>query len=324
MTRITEITQTAQETQSIHQIKKLTHEDYPKLKPYYEMYTSEIHDLTLTNQLIWRGKHNLHILELGGYLWFVYHPENALEVSFSEPVGAYDNLTALKNALDEWRRFCLEYGFPMRIRHFGQAFKDALIELEIPFHADEIVDDFDYVYLTDELAKLSGNRFHKKKNHLNQFLKKYENRFKIEAISESNAGDALVAARRWCVLNGCGETLDLCHEYHGILEVLTHWSLMASRGLEGVLVYVDDVPVAMSFGEMIGTQTFLVHIEKADPEVTGAFTVINHALANQVLDRCIYINREQDMGSEGIRKAKLSYHPHHLVLKYDGVIGLDF
>lgn len=302
-------------------MKQLTHEDYLELKPYYEMYASEIHDLILTNQLIWRGKHNLHTLDIGGYLWFVYHPENVLKASFSEPVGPYDDLRALKKALDEWQIFCKEKAFPMRIRHFGQAFKDALIKLDIPFHANEIPDDFDYVYLTDALAKLSGNRFHKKKNHLNQFFKKYENRFKIEAISESNAMAALAAARKWCVLNGCGETLDLCHEYHGILEILTQWPIMALRGLEGVLVYVDDAPVAMSFGEMIGNQTFLVHVEKADPEVTGAYTVINHAMANQVAGRCLYLNREQDMGSEGIRRAKRSYHPHHLVLKYDGVIS---
>jgi len=318
------MTQLTQMMQHMQQMKKLTKEDYLRLKPYYEMYSSEIHDLTFTNQMIWRGKHNLHTLELSGYLWYVYHPENPLEMAFSEPVGSYEDLTALRNALHAWRVFCDQYELPLRVRHFGNAFKDGLVKLEIPFSAEEMSDDFDYIYLTEELANLSGNRFHKKKNHLNQFLKKYENRFKIEAISELNAEEALAAARRWCVLNGCGESLDLCHEYHGILEILTNWPLMASRGLEGVLIYVDDAPVAMSFGEMINLQTFLVHIEKADPEVTGAFTVINYAMANQVLGRCVFINREQDMGSEGIRKAKLSYHPHHLVVKQDGLIGPNF
>jgi hypothetical protein len=151
-------------------------------------------------------------------------------------------------------------------------------------------------------------------------MKRYEGQYEVAEISESNAEDALAAARNWCISYGCGDTPDLCHEYHGIHEILTNWKLYADRGLEGVLIFVEKEPIALTFGEMIQNDTFLVHIEKADSNIQSAYTAINHAMANRIYNRCLYVNREQDMGIEGIRKAKSSYHPHHLVAKYDCMI----
>ena len=85
----------------------------------------------------------------------------------------------------------------------------------------------------------------------------------------------------------------------------------------GILIYLDELPVAFSFGEVILNDTFLVHIEKADADVMGAYTAINHALANLAKNSCTYVNREQDMGIEGIRKAKQSYYPVKLIAKYN-------
>ena len=297
--------------------KPLTQEDYDTLKPYYEKYTSDVHDLNLTNLLIWRRRHELHFCEIDGYLWFVYYPNNAFNMMFSEPIGDYNDKEALKQSINHWMAFCTQNGYPLRVRHVSDFFKQFLIDLglELLIHSKEA--DFDYIYEAVDLANLSGNKFHKKKNHLNQFIKRYEGRYSIFDLNESNAQAALTAARNWCISNGCGETLDLCHEYHGIHEILTNWKTYAGRGLEGVVIFVDEEPVALTFGEIIPNDTFLVHIEKADSSVQGAYTAINHAMANRVAERCLYINREQDMGIEGIRKAKLSYHPHHLVAKYD-------
>ena len=298
-------------------LKALKQEDYDSLKPYYEKYTSDIHDLNLTNLLIWRAKHTLHHIVIGDYLWFIYQPENPLGMMFSEPIGDYGDESALMDATKKWLDYCDRMHYPKKLRHIGEHFKSILLKmnLEIDLYSSE--DDYDYIYLASELAKLSGNKFHKKKNHLNQFTKKYDTRYKLENISVFNADEALKAARNWCIQSGCGEVLDLCHEYHGIMEILTNWDIYEARGLMGTVVWVDDTPVALSFGELIPNDTFLVHIEKADSQIQGAYTMINHALASRVEPQCMYINREQDMGIEGIRKAKQSYHPHHLVAKYD-------
>lgn len=299
------------------QLKALKQQDYEQLKPYYEKYTSDIHDLNLTNLLIWRAKHDLHHMTFGGYLWFVYQPKNPLAMMFSEPVGDYLDEDSLIDATREWLEFCDRFGLPKRLRHVGEAFKTILSKMSLEFSVFPVEADYDYVYVASELARLSGNKFHKKKNHLNQFMKYFEGRYDIQDINVANANAALTAARNWCIASGCGETLDLCHEYHGIMEILTHWRTYEARGLMGTLVLVDHEPAALTFGELIQNETVLVHIEKADSRFQGAYAMINHAFANRVESICVFINREQDMGIEGIKKAKQSYHPHHLVSKYD-------
>ena len=291
--------------------------DVEQLKQYYTHYTSDIHDLNMTNLMIWRKKHDLHWLLLGESLWYVYTPSDPFNMSFSEPVGDYTNSEALKTAVREWIAFCEAHHYPLRLRLVGDAFKQVLDEMQLANTVLPMEDNFDYCYNTEELALLSGKKFHKKKNHLNQFLKKYDGIYRISPITVDNAPDAFQAAKKWCVANGCGENLDLCFEFNGIKDVLNHWALYQSRGLEGVVIYVDDSPVALTFGEFIPNDTFLVHIEKADQTVQGIYTAINHAMANQVLGRCRTLNREQDMGIEGIKKAKQSYHPSHLVPKFN-------
>lgn len=338
--QIEEITETTH-TIEYDQLKPFTLESYGKLKPYYLKYTSQVHDLNLTNLSIWYKKHNLHYLELGGYLWFVYHPENQTQMMISEPVGDYLDHLALSHATKMLFEYMHEHRFMLAFRHVSEAFKLFLTDFVDSFETtvDQKVqeiheiqdtlkstknlelytneDDYDYIYLVENLANLSGNKFHKKKNHLNQFFKNYETRYAIAPINASNANDALTAARNWCIANGCGETYDLCHEYNGIYRILTNWEAYSQNGLVGVVIYLDAAPVALTFGELIQNDTFLVHIEKAAADVMGAYTAINHALANLIKDRCIYVNREQDMGIEGIKKAKQSYHPIERIAKYD-------
>ena len=302
-------------------MKKFDEAEFAALKKYYDGYDSDIHDLNLTNLIIWEKKHKLHTLELDGYLWFVYLPEDPFNMMFSEPVGDYSNQNALKVATDHWIKYCEEKQYSVRLRHVGETYKTFLMEHDYKIDSIPVTDAFDYCYVTEELANLAGNKFHKKKNHLNQFRKTYQDRYRIEVINPNNADKAFVAAKNWCISNGCGETLDLCFEFNGIHHILTNWEIFQNRGVEGIVIYVDDVPVAFTLGEFIVGETFLVHIEKADQNIQGIYTAINHAMANHVKDRSQYLNREQDMGIEGIRKAKQSYHPQHLVPKYNIVIN---
>ena len=305
-------------TQSIKtEIRPLDPHRYEALKPYYERYNSDIHDLNLTNLMIWRKKHNLHTLELAGYLWIVYKPGDPFGTFFSEPIGDYENIEALDEATRLWRKYCLENGLAPKLRHIGATYLRRLEASGDRLSVLAMADNFDYVYLSEKLATLSGNAYHKKKNHLNQFHKLYDLRSRIEPITVSNAGTAFLAVKEWCVSNGCGDSLDLCYEFQGIFEILSTWESHEKHGLEGVVIFIDDHPVAVTFGEFIGNDTFLVHVEKADHNLQGIYTAINQVMANQIYTRCVFINREQDLGIEGLRKAKLSYHPHHMVKKFD-------
>lgn len=293
------------------------------LATYYTSYTSDVHDLNLTNLHIWARRHDLHYIVFGDYLFYVYYPREVDELTFSEAVGDYSNTAALSEAikaLADWLKASASTPIPLRFRRVSSAFSSAVLGLFPHAQTEAMPDTFDYCYLTQDLATLSGNRYHKKKNHLNQFQKKHEGRYRIAAIDSENAKDALVAATNWCRENGCKGDYDLCFEYRGIHQLLSSWEEAVTFGLEGVVVYVDEAPVGITLAEPWVNDTLLVHIEKGDTQIPGIYAAINHAMANQALGRFKYLNREQDMGIEGIRKAKQSYLPSHLVEKTNLII----
>lgn len=282
------------------------------LMTYYEHYRSDVHDLNLTNLQIWARRHDLHYIAIDQYVFYVYYPREAKEIYFSEAVGDLDNTPALTRALHALRAMV---PFPLRFRRVSSPFAQLVLALYPGTLAEAIPEAYDYCYLTEDLAHLSGNRYHKKKNHLNQFQKKHAGRYHIASIDATNANDALAAAQNWCQENGCKGDFDLCFEYQGIHQLLTQWEAAAAKGLEGLVVYVDQRPVGFTLAEPWVNDTMLVHIEKGDTRIPGIYAAINHAMANQALGRYLYLNREQDMGIEGIRKAKQSYLPSHLVEK---------
>ena len=302
---------------------KFSIDSYDLLNKYYVNYSSDIHDLNLTNLTIWRNKHQLQALEIEGYLWYQYTVEkksdalSEFETMFSEPVGDYADTDALIHSVRTWIHYAHQNQLPLKMRHIGQAMKERLETAGFQMTVTPIEDDFDYVYETENLNTLAGNKYHKKKNHLNQFRKRYTDQIEVEPINTSNATTALEAARNWCIANGCKESMDLCQEFQGIKEILSNWHLFEERGLVGMMIRIDKQPIAISLGEKLSDDTFLVHIEKADASFQGAYTAINQSMAEHVASKYPFINREQDMGIEGIRKAKLSYYPHHLVEKYD-------
>ena len=303
--------------QLLNLLQPFTTSSFASLNDYYTAYQSEVHDLNLTNLLVWHKKHNLHYLEINGYVVYVYHPENPFSCTFSQPVGDYTDVKALKEVVTQLYDLCNQAGIKLSFRHVNEPFKIFLDDQDYPFVSKELEDDFDYVYLSVELAKLSGNRFHKKKNHLNQFNKTFSHTSEIKPITAENLLDAIAVAQKWCHDNGCEGENDLCFEYQGIKEMIQDWDFLSNRGIVGLIIYIEGQPQAMTIAEPLTHETFLIHIEKANGDFNGIYAAINHAMANIAYPNYIYINREQDMGMEGIRKAKRSYHPHHMVKKYD-------
>ena len=173
-------------------------------------------------------------------------------------------------------------------------------------------DRSDYVYDVQELISLSGRKYHKKKNHLNKFLQTYP-QFVFERISVENSAEVL---RVWGEWFGMIESpsVGLVNENLGIVEVLGAWGELP---IEGGLVRVDGRIVAFSFGEVMSSEMAVIHIEKADSSVAGAYQIINQQLLANVFSHVKYANREEDLGIEGLRRAKMSYNPVFLVEKYE-------
>ena len=170
---------------------------------------------------------------------------------------------------------------------------------------------FDYVYLRDNLAELSGKKYHGKRNHISAFSKKYN--WEYRPVTKENICDIKRCAELWYEENCYRNNRHLICEKSGINTVLDNMELL---GAKGGAVYVNGEVVAFTVGSPINDGIYDIHFEKALKQYDTAYSVINREFAKRELSAYKYINREDDMGLEGLRKAKLSYHPEMFIKKY--------
>lgn len=170
-------------------------------------------------------------------------------------------------------------------------------------------DGSDYVYETEALSTLSGKRYHKKKNHVNRFKKNVE--FTYEKITPQNKEECLNMAALW--REGREMTPSLEAETKALLLAFRHFEEL---GFEGGLIRVNGEVMAFTLGEQVTEDTFVTHFEKALDTIPELYAVINQQFAEHQLKSYRYVNREEDLGLEGLRKAKTSYHPAFMVDKY--------
>lgn len=173
-------------------------------------------------------------------------------------------------------------------------------------------DNWDYLYTVDALVTLKGRPFHKKKNLLNQFLKHYA--YSYETLSQGTIASALAMQSHWCTWRDCESSDVLSAENRVIDKILSRWDTL--EGIMGGAIFVGHQMAAYTVAENFGDGTLLIHFEKGDPEYKGVYQAINQFFLDSVKHQFAVVNREQDLGSEGLRKAKLSYHPIDFIRKY--------
>ncbi|HAN20990.1 MAG TPA: hypothetical protein DCP51_04865 [Clostridiales bacterium] len=174
----------------------------------------------------------------------------------------------------------------------------------------------DYIYIAEDLKTLKGHRFNKKRNRLNKFMRGCVS-CRFEPITKENIEKAKEFFEVYL------------YEYAKDDERFAAESVLIRKALDmffeldqiGGLLYIDDKAVAMTIGEIIG-DTLIVHVEKALRQYDGAYEAINYAFANNnATEGVIYINREEDMGDEGLRQAKMAYNPVMMINKYEITFG---
>lgn len=184
---------------------------------------------------------------------------------------------------------------------------------------------YDYIYSSQNLITLKGKKYQSKRNFVSRF--KSNNNWSYEAISPSNIAQCMEMSKEWCSLYGCGNDLSMAQESCSVNSALNNFEAL---GLKGGLLRVDDKVVAFTIGEIINSDTMLVHIEKAFAHITGAYPAISqmflqHQMAKPYTQGSepapeeigfAYVNREDDAGDENLRNAKLQYHPLFLIEKY--------
>jgi hypothetical protein len=262
-------------------------------------------ELTFTNLFMWRHRYHPVWRVSEDCLLIVLQPED--EPPFGlQPVGQGIKEAALDLLCADIQKMSPEGKICRADRNFVQDHVD-----HEKYLIEEDRDNSDYVYLTENLIKLPGKRYHGKKNHVNKFVK--NNEFEYRAFDQDLVKGVLDLQEAWCQLRECTLNPGLYQEDIAIQEAISHFP---DLGFKGGAILIDSKVEAFSFGEMLNPETAVIHIEKANPAIPGLYAAINQIFCENTWSEVKYVNREQDLGVEGLRKAKLSYYPDHMVDKF--------
>lgn len=282
--------------------------DAELISDYFHKYPTRSCDRTFANVYLWAKFYQVEFTQYKNTLVF---RDNSAGYGYAFPVGADEDVRKvipdlIRDAEEAGKPFCL-YGITRE--HFEQ------IEQWFPgqFTCEYNRDEADYVYETEKLATLSGKKLHSKRNHINKFKQVYDGRWEYEKLTEDQVEDCFQMAMRWRNENECEEDEEKNQE---MCVTMNSLRLLKELCLIGGVLKIDGEIVAFTIGEAVNDDTFVVHIEKAFAEVDGAYTMINQQFVeHELLGKYQYVNREDDVGMEGLRKAKMSYHPVFMIEK---------
>ncbi len=264
-----------------------------------------------TNIFAWSEVYNYQVARVNDYLVVKGRIEDNTPYYFY-PAGSGD----IKPVIETMKQDAEEHQHEFQLLGISPENMEVLRSL-FPenFEYEEMRDGFDYVYLLDKLVNLAGRKLQAKRNHINRF-KANNTDWSFEQITAANLAECWEMNRKWCKINGCKDDEHLALEYCAVSRCFDYFSEL---GIMGGLIRLDGEVIAYTMGEKLNSDTFVTHIEKAFGEIQGAYQMINRefaALIQENYPQLIYVNREEDMGFEGLRKAKLSYHPDKMEEKY--------
>lgn len=229
------------------------------------------------------------------------------------PVGFGDQKAALDAVIQDSR----ERDIPCRLTGLLKEDCHALERLypgKFRFHNDR--NSYDYIYDIQELADLGGRKFQRKRNQVNRFFALYPNHA-IQPLAEADISEVTEMLSAWYARRN--ET-DPSGDYHmekaAISKALTNFKAL---NMDGILLRVDGQIAAVTMASPLSEDTFDIHFEKAREDIVAGYATVNRCFARYLREKygaVKWLNREDDMGLEGLRKAKLDYHPHHMVEKY--------
>jgi hypothetical protein len=260
-------------------------------------------DYNFANLFMWGDIFKSRWLLQEDRLWFY----NGYDDLMLMPVGKALDLSELIAASDDLRRDGKSGNFVLVDPDFvkGNPGLDRFFNVEID------MDNGDYIYSSQKLVDLQGNKLHKKRNQINQFQALYPG-YLNQPLRPSDLDACLALSEKWCRLRTCRE-LDFDHEKSALKRALLHFGELE---LQGMKVTFGGELIAFSIFSALNGNMADVHFEKFDPEIKGIGQVINWETAKILAAKYKYINREQDLGLEGLRQAKKSYIPEYIISAY--------
>lgn len=269
-------------------------------------------DLGFANIISWRFLYNTQFAVVDGFLVFRFYADRHL--AYMAPVYRGEWREELRegftNVLRLMREDSIAMGHPFLMLGVGNLMAD-IIEDVMPDTFDMKPDRnySDYIYTREKLVSLSGKKLQSKRNHINKFKKLYPN-YEYRELTTDLIPECLRLEQQW--RSGQEGADDTTEELRSMTRAFNRWEKL---GLKGGTIFVDGKLMAFTFGCPINQNTFDVCVEKADTQYEGGFTIINQEFVSHLPEQYYYINREEDMGKEGLRFAKLSYKPDILLDK---------
>ena len=284
--------------------------DKPWIDELCKAENSRSADYSFGNIFMWDSRYHQKVARIGDRLAILLNYDTTPFFAF--PVGSGE----LRDAIRSLQDYAAAEGFPFRMRGVTAEHATALRELfpdEYQYTEDRAY--YDYIYSAEKLASLSGKKLHGKRNHINRFVEDYPD-WSFVPLTTALIPECNEMLDSWTLLNQDELERGLRPEHDALMCGFENYETL---GLEGGALYTGGRMVAFTIGERISTDTYNMHFEKAFADIQGAYPMVNREFVRLTLERypeIRYINREDDMGHENLRRAKLSYRPEFLIEKY--------
>lgn len=293
--------------------KKIEITDKEKIEQYTKQKNYFMCEHCFADLFIWRNHYNTQFCIQDGFLFIKMQsvPDNTH--MYLAPIGSGD----LKAAIELIENDAKEKNIDFIMISVPEELKETIEEFfPDKFTFNEERDNADYIYLAEDLISLKGKKLHAKRNYINRFKNTYDGLWEYENLTCENAREMFNYQLKWCELNECNEQDSFLGETCAIAQALNNFKELELRG--GLLRLNNEI-IAFTLGSKSHDDMFVVHIEKADYTIPGAYQMINQQFVQQNCNDVMYVDREEDLGIEGLRKAKLSYYPHKLGVNFSAV-----
>jgi len=287
--------------------QELRLEDRDAITAFLLRHPPEISELTFTNLFMWNPKNRLAWRVKDETLYLLAAPKAGAAPYLFPPVGPRLDVPEISRLLQEMKAA----GYQSKMERAPARMVEQL-QAELPgltVQADR--DNFDYVYSREALATLAGRKLSRKRNHIKRFTERHE--WTYLTCNPSMVQQCLDLQEHWCALRRCEEFPNTAAEHRAIELAFRH---AESLHFSGAALAVAGKIQAFTLGELLSPDTAVIHIEKANPEIEGLYPTLTHEYVKNAWAGVAWINREQDLGEPGLRQAKESFFPDHLVEKY--------
>jgi hypothetical protein len=275
---------------------------------HFALCSQKASEYSFVNLLGWAEEYGLYWAWSDKLVWI---KQTVPEELYWAPVGLWDSI--------DWKKCFSEYFRSETI--FDRIPESLLLLWKDSFKhlisVEESRGHWDYLYSVTELIELKGKRFHKKRNLLNQFRKKYD--FEYVPFGKDMIHKAMKMQEDWCVWRDCESSDVLSAENRAISKILSKWEKI--QGLTGGAIIVNQKMAGYTIAESFTDDTLVIHFEKGNPDYKGIYQAINQMFLEHSGNRFEFVNREQDLDVGGLRKAKLSYNPVDFVKKYRVIVN---